>query len=129
MDIDSPQHNTLPGGQQVLKPVTSQFYNYIAHHTATCAGNHDTMKGTVTAAIAGGFSQSQKHRRTADDLINYCDTALPSHHFKTHIDIQDCPSSCRTELVYSVDVRALKQPTGRYVSLFPSLSTLPLFLS
>src|SRR5260221_1529194 len=126
MDVDPPQHPQLLGGQPVIKPIASQFYNYIAHRTATRAGNHDTMKGTVTAAIAGGFSQSQKHRRTADDLIKYCDSALPSHRFKTHIDIQDCPSSCRAEIGYSIDVRALYHPSGRYVSLLSSLLSLPL---
>ena len=126
MDIDPPQHLQLLGGQPVIKPVASQFYNYIAHRTATRAGNHDTMKGTVTAAIAGGFAQLDKHRRKAKDLMTYCDTALPSHRFKTHIDIDNCPSSCRAELVYSVDVRALRHPTGRYSSLHFSLHSLPL---
>jgi len=121
MDIEHPQHDPVLGGLPVLTPIASQFYNYIAHRTATRAGNHDTMKGTVTAAIAGAFAQSQKHRRRADDLIKYCDTALPSQRFKNHIDIDDCPSSCRAELIYSVDIRALRHPTGRYASLHPSL--------
>jgi len=126
MDVDPPQHPQLLGGQPVIKPIASQFYNYIAHRTATRAGNHDTMKGTVTAAIAGGFAQSDKHRRKAKELITYCDSALPSDHFKSHIDITNCPSSCRAELVYSVDVRALTNPTGRYASLHFSLHSLPL---
>lgn len=116
MDVDPP-HNPIVGGQQVLTPIACQFYNYIAHRTATRAGNHDTMKGTVTAAIAGGFAKSQKDRRIADRLIDYCNTALPADRFKDHIVIRGCPSSCRAELVYSVDVAALRDPQGRYAFL------------
>jgi hypothetical protein len=119
-DDDSDMDNQEPipplqGGQQVLKPVASQFYNYIAHRTATRAGKHLAAQGTVTAAIAGAFAQTTKDRTKANDLLDYCDTALPSDRFKTLIDIRDCPSSCRAELVYSVDVRALRHPTGRSV--------------
>ena len=121
MDID---HQQLPlrGGQQVLKPVASQFYNYIAHRTATRAGNHHSMKGMVTAAIAGGFAQTAKDRKEAKALMAHCDIALPSRRFKSNIAIKDCPSSCRAELVYSVDVRALSHPTGRSVQLLFSIS-------
>jgi hypothetical protein len=114
MDIDNtpPPHQ---GGQQVLKPVACQFYNYIAHRTATRAGKHDTQQGTITAAIAGGFAETQQDRKKATIFINHCDTALPSHRFQKHIDVDDCPSSCRAELVYSVDIRALRHPTGRFV--------------
>lgn len=128
MDIDDPRHPQLIGGQPILKPITSQFYNYIAHRTATRAGNHYSMKGTITAAIAGGFAQSNQHRAKAQELINYCNTALPSDRFKNQIEIDDCPSSCRAELVYSVDVRALRTPTGRYASPYFSLFALFLIL-
>jgi hypothetical protein len=113
MDVDEGGEGRIDGGQAILKPVASQFYNYIAHRTASRAGSHYAMKGTVTAAIAGGFSQTTGHRRKADGLLHYCDTALPSERFKSHIDIEDCPSSCRAELVYCVDVRGLRRPTGR----------------
>ena len=125
MDLDDPQQHQLQGGQQVLKPVASQFYNYIAHRTASRAGNHDTMKGTVTAAIAGGFAETSKDRKTAEEYMEHCDTALPSDRFKSNIGIARCPSSCRAELVYSVDVRALRNPTGRYVSLLLSAPSDP----
>jgi hypothetical protein len=120
-DIDM-DHPTLQGGQQVLKPVASQFYNYIAHRTATRAGNHHSMKGMVTAAIAGGFAQTTIDRKKAKALMTHCDIALPSRRFKSTIAIKDCPSSCRAELVYSVDVRALSHPTGRSVQLLFSIS-------
>jgi len=126
MDVDTPPPPPpqIQGGQQVLKPVACQFYNYIAHRTATRAGKHDTQQGTVTAAIAGGFAETQEDRNRAKKFIKYCDTALPSHRFQKHIDIDDCPSSCRAELVYSVDVRALRHPTGRFVALYSFLNTL-----
>jgi hypothetical protein len=123
-DSDMDDQDPIPplqGGQEVLKPVASQFYNYIAHRTATRSGKHLAAQGTVTAAIAGAFAQTPKDRRKAKELLDYCETALPSDRFKNLIDIHDCPSSCRAELVYSIDIRALRRPTGRSVCHHSSL--------
>ena len=81
IDLDDPQQHQLQGIQQVLKLVTSQFYNYIIHCTAICAGDHDTIKGTVIAAIAGGFAETSKDCKTVEDYIEHCNTTLPSDCF------------------------------------------------
>jgi hypothetical protein len=102
-----------PAGSQVLRPVASQFYNYIAHRTAAKAGSHYSQRGTVTAAIAGAFADGSKHKTKASDLQNYCKQCLPFERFHKAISLEDCPSCCRAELVYSVDVRALPDCSGR----------------
>lgn len=106
-------------GPLVLKPVSSQFYNLITHRAASRAGKHDSQKGTVTAALAGAFSQTLPHKAIASDKKLNCDISLPSERFHDRISGDDCPRSCRAELVYSVNVRALKKPTGRYAHIFP----------
>jgi hypothetical protein len=63
---------------QAVKGVSAQFYNYIMHRVATCAGRHDAQQGTVTAAVSGAFTTSKAHKKTALDKQTYCDIALPS---------------------------------------------------
>jgi hypothetical protein len=53
---------------------------------------------------------------------------MPSARFNKKIPVDNSPSCCRAEIVYSVDVRALEDPSGRHVR-FPSLSHFILFLS
>jgi hypothetical protein len=115
MSVDQDEDSMHVGGAQVVKPVASQFYNYIAHRTATRAGRHYSQQGTVTAALAGAFAGTNKDKKRATELQAYCDLSLPSDRFHQNISIEDCPTSCRAELVYSVDVRALKRRSGRYV--------------
>ena len=115
MSVDHDEDSNHVGGAQVVKPVACQFYNYIAHRTATRAGRHYSQQGTVTAALAGAFAGTNKDKKRASDLQDYCDLSLPSERFHQNISIEDCPSSCRAELVYSIDVRALKRRSGRYV--------------
>ncbi|KAI9430768.1 hypothetical protein H4582DRAFT_2103578 [Lactarius indigo] len=103
------------GGRSAVKPVSSQFYNYISHRVATRAGRLDSQQGTVTAALAGAFAQTDKEKATAKKKQAYCDQALPSDRFHTRIDRKDCPTCCRAELVYSVDVRALRSPSGKFI--------------
>ena len=103
---------------QAVKGVSAQFYNYIMHRVATRAGRHDAQQGTVTAAISGAFASSQKHKAIASKKQLYCRTGLPSDRFHEKISLEDCPTSCRAEFVYSVDVRALKNASGTHVS-FP----------
>ena len=111
-DGDEPNRKpSLPA----VKGVSAQFYNYVTHRVATRAGRHDAQQGTVTAAISGGFANCRKHKRIALERQSYCDQCLPSDRFHNKISIEDCPTSCRVELVYSVDVRALKNPSGRYI--------------
>ncbi|KAI9433362.1 hypothetical protein H4582DRAFT_2061155 [Lactarius indigo] len=104
------------GQTQVIKPISSQFYNYISHRAASRAGDMDTEKGTVTAALAGEFATTVKDRATARDKQEQCSVALPWKRFHNKISCYDCPVSCRGEIVYVVNVRALKVRTGR--SLF-----------
>ncbi|KAH8979153.1 hypothetical protein EDB86DRAFT_3089374 [Lactarius hatsudake] len=101
---------------QVIKPISSQFYNYISHRAASRAGDMDTEKGTVTAALAGAFATMAKDRATARGKQEQCRVSLPWKRFHDKISCYDCPVSCRGEIVYAVNVRALKVRTGR--SLF-----------
>ncbi|KAH9028468.1 hypothetical protein EDB83DRAFT_2678647 [Lactarius deliciosus] len=101
---------------QVIKPIASQFYNYISHRAASRAGDMDTEKGTATAALAGAFATTAKDRATARDKQDQCRVAQPWKRFHDKISCYDCPVSCRGEIVYAVNVRALKVRTGR--SLF-----------
>ena len=110
------------GRLQAVKPVSAQFYNYMTHRVAIRAGKHDAQQGTVTAAISGGFAKSEKHKEIASKKQSYCDRGLPSDRFHSKISLEDCPTSCRAEFVYSVDVRALKNPSGTHVS-FHSFKT------
>ena len=109
-DADDPYS---PSAYQAVKPVSSQFYNYLTHRVASRAGAHDSQQGTVTAAISGGYAITDKDKSTARDKQEYCKDALPSERFHGKIaSVRDCPSACRAELVYSIDVRALKDPSG-----------------
>jgi hypothetical protein len=73
---------------------------------------YDAQQGTVTAAISGGFADSPKHKAIASRKQAYCETSLPSERFHAKTSIDDCPTYCRAEFVYSVDIRALKNPSG-----------------
>jgi hypothetical protein len=128
MSVDQDENYIQVGGAQVVKPIACQFYNYIAHRTATRAGRHYSQQGTVTAALAGAFSGTNKDKKRASELQGYCDQSLPSDRFHQNISIDDCPSSCRAELVYSVDVRALKHLSGRYVFFTSSSHPIILYL-
>jgi hypothetical protein len=101
---------------RAVKPVSSQFYNYMMHRVATRAGQYDSQQGTVTAAISGAFAKTDKHKEIAWSKRTHCDGGLPSDRFHTRFSLEDCPTSCRAEFVYSVDVRALEDPSGRHVS-------------
>jgi hypothetical protein len=124
-DDDNPMQGGLDAAgtssQQVVKPVSSQFYNYIAHRVASRAGRHDSQHGHVTAALAGAYSKTQKDKATASGKQAYCDRDLPSSRFHKRISIDKCPTACRAELVYTIDVRALKDTSGSWV--------LPFFIS
>jgi hypothetical protein len=98
---------------QAVKPVSSQFYNYLSHRVASRAGQHDSQQGSITAAISGAFATSPKDKATAREKQKYCQDGLPSKRFHGRISsVDDCPSSCRAELVYSIDVRALSDQSG-----------------
>ncbi|KAI9442798.1 hypothetical protein BJY52DRAFT_1229143 [Lactarius psammicola] len=110
-DLDSASIPRAP----VIKPISSQFYNYISHRAATRAGRFDTQQGTVTAALAGAFAQTAKDKATAMMKQEYCQRSLPSDRFQKKISHSDCPVCCRAEIVYAVNVRALKSQTGRSI--------------
>jgi hypothetical protein len=120
---DDPSHALST--YQAVKPVSSQFYNYLSHRVASRAGRHDSQQGSVTAAISGAFASSTKDKATALVKQDYCQDKLPSERFHGRItSVDDCPTSCRAELVYSIDVRALKDQSGSYVvsvHRFPSV--------
>jgi hypothetical protein len=120
MDID-PRRSPPLGQAQVVKPISCQFYNYITHSMATRAGRHDSQQGSVTAALAGAFAQTPRDKKKAAEKQKYCTQALPSQRVHQKIMRDDCPISCRAEFVYSVDIRGLKDQTGRYTSIFLSL--------
>jgi len=119
MDVN-PCRSPPLGQAQVVKLVSCQFYNYITHSMATRSGKHDSQQGSVTAAIAGAFAQTSNNKKKAAEKQAYCSQALPSERFHQKIMHDDCPISCCTEFVYSVDVRGLKDQTGRYTSIFLS---------
>jgi hypothetical protein len=110
---------------QAVKPICAQFYNYATHRMATRAGRLDSQQGTVTAAISGAFANSSKHRSTALRKQSYCEQSLPSQRFHDKISLERCPTSCRAEFVYSIDIRALKDPSGRHVFFPPFLPPSP----
>ncbi|KAH8978533.1 hypothetical protein EDB86DRAFT_2836679 [Lactarius hatsudake] len=56
---------------KVIKPISSQFYNYISHRAASRAGDMDTEKGTVTAALAGAFATTAKQSDCKRQTSNY----------------------------------------------------------
>jgi hypothetical protein len=113
---DDPEAPYLEPSYRALKPVSSQFYNYMAHRVASRAGRHDAQQGTVTAAISGAHATTDKDKKTAQEKQKYCKRALPSERFHARINsIQDCPNDCRAELVYFVDVRALNEQSGSYI--------------
>ncbi|KAH8980399.1 hypothetical protein EDB86DRAFT_2835364 [Lactarius hatsudake] len=93
---------------KVIKPISSQFYNYISHRAVSRAGDMDTEKGTVTAVLAGAFATTAKDRATARGKQEQCRVALPWKRFHDKVSCYDCPVSCRGEIVYAVNVRALK---------------------
>ena len=112
----NPEAPHMEPSYRALKPVSSQFYNYMAHRVASRAGRHDAQQGTVTAAIAGAHATTDKDKNTAKEKQRYCKKALPSERFHARINsVQDCPNDCRAELVYSVDVRALDEQSGSSV--------------
>lgn len=112
VDDDDVELDTTPSHFQVVKPVSSQFYNNLTHRVASRAGRHDSQHGKVTAAISGAFATGQKDRTVASKIQSCCDRMLPSEVFHERITSVQCPTACRAELVYSIDVRALKEPTG-----------------
>jgi hypothetical protein len=98
---------------RAVKPVSSQFYNYMTHRVASRAGRHDSQQASVTAAISGGYANNASDQKKAEDKQKYCNNGLPSERFHNRINtVRHCPRSCRAELVYSVDVRALQDPRG-----------------
>jgi hypothetical protein len=115
--VDAGDRNFRPSLQPV-KAVSAQFYNYITHRVASRAGRHDAQQGMVMAAISGGFADSTKDKNTALRKQSHCDQGLPSERFHSKISLEDCPTSCRAEIVYSVDVRALKNRSGTHVVSF-----------
>lgn len=106
---------------RAVKPVSCQFYNYMMHWVATRAGQYNSQQGTVMAVISGAFARTERHKEIASDKQLHCNRGLPSDHFHLRFSLEDCLTSCRAELVYTVDVRALEDPSGRQVSPSPPL--------
>jgi hypothetical protein len=109
-------NQTHPLSAAAVKPIASQFYNQIAHRIATRAGRLDSQQGSATAALSGAFAQTEKDRAKASAKQEYCSEDLPSDRFHQRINLPDCPTCCRAELVYSVDVGRLKHKSSRYVT-------------
>ena len=99
-----------------VKATSCQFYNYIAHRIAPRAGKLDSQQGLVTAALTGAFAQSETHKKTAKRKQEECKKALPAETFQKRINGSECPTSCRAEIVYTVDVSNLKHQDGRCVT-------------
>lgn len=98
-----------------VKATSCQFYNYIAHRIAPRAGKLDSQQGLVTAALVGAFAQSIPHEKTARTKQAACKKSLPAATFLQRIYRFGCPTGCRAEIVYSVDISNLKSQDGRYV--------------
>jgi hypothetical protein len=114
VEVDINNFESTPSIFQAVKPVSCQFYNLSTHRVATRAGRHDSQQGTMTAALAGAFAKNLKDRGIASTFQSYCADGLPSERFHQRISIDKCPTACRAELVYSIDLRALKDPSGAY---------------
>jgi hypothetical protein len=96
----------------------------MTHRVASRAGRHDAQQGSITAAISGAYATTDSDKKMAKAKQEYCATALPYDRFHARIhSVRECPSALRAELVYSVDVRALKEPSG-LCALSPFLSIL-----
>jgi hypothetical protein len=113
------EEDRVPSRQAVVKPISCQFYNYVSHRMAVRAGQLDSQHGTVTAAISGAYAETEKNKRTATSKQQYCTLGLPSDRFHERMSsiVDKNPICCRAELVYTVDVRALDDPSGRHVSV------------
>ena len=116
MAVDVDNYESTPSTFQAVRPISSQLYNMSTHRVATRAGALDTERGTVTAAIAGAYARNPADVDKATRLRSYCDTSLPSDRYDHRISQQGCETQCRAELVYTIDVRALRTPSGKYVS-------------
>jgi hypothetical protein len=108
----SPRERSLQAAA-VVKPICSQFYNYFSHRAAARAGALDSEQGTVTAAIAGSWAQTTRDKLTAWGKRRQCETEMPSDAFHRRIELPACPTACRGEVVYTVDVRNLNDNSGR----------------
>lgn len=123
---DSPATEMNEGGKGVTPVVwatSCQLYNYIAHRIAPRAGRLDSQLGMVTAALSGAFAQSKSHKATAKRKQEECDVALPSERFGLKIGTDKCPTCCRAEIVYSMDLSNLGSMPGRNVFLLQYDST------
>ena len=106
-----------------VKATSCQFYNYIAHRIAPHAGKLDSQQGLVTAALVGAFAQTIPHENTARIKQAACKMSLPAATFLRRIYRPGCPTCCRAEIVYLVDISNLKSQDGRYVD--PSFIHVP----
>lgn len=114
-----PNHQPAP----VVKAISCQFYNYLAHRIAPRAGRLDTQQGTITAALSGAYANTAKDKKTASNKQAYCNAGLPSERFHERINLPDRPTCLRAELVYTIDVRNLKSVSGRHVPTSMAMST------
>ena len=118
INMDDSDHHDVPSYLQAIKPVSTQFYNYITHHVMTCAGKHNSQQGIVTTAISGAFANTQKHKTTTFKKQSHCNQGLPLKQFHDKISLEDCPISLCAEFIYFIDIRALKTTFRMHV---PSL--------
>lgn len=125
-DNDSPSEEYQPEASvaPVVKAISCQFYNLIAHRATPRAGRLDSQQGHVTAALASAFAQTEKDKKIAYEKQSACNSKLPSRSFHDKIHLDDCPKSCRAEIVYTVDVRNLKLTSGRHVNHPPHNASL-----
>jgi hypothetical protein len=107
---DMNQHH--PRSAAVVKPIASQFYNQVMHRVATRAGRLDSQQGSATAALSGAFAKTDKDRTKASAKQKFCERGLPSERFHQRIHLPQCPTCCRAELVYAIDVRGLRSQTS-----------------
>src|SRR6266567_3872510 len=102
--MDDSDHHDIPSYLQAIKPVSTQFYNYITHHVMTCAGKHNSQQGIVTTAISGAFANTQKHKTTTFKKQSHCNQGLPLKQFHDKISLEDCPISLCAEFIYLIDI-------------------------
>ena len=116
--IDFDRYASQPSLFQAVRPVSCQLYNLSSHSVAARAGARDTEQGTVTAAVAGKYARNAADKLKADGFTSYCGASFPSDRHDLRISTEGCPTECRAEFVYTIDVRLLKDQSGSYVFLF-----------
>ncbi|KAF8263447.1 hypothetical protein EI94DRAFT_1703978 [Lactarius quietus] len=114
-DREAPHAERRTEAAAVVKPVRSQMYNYFSHQVTPQPGTLDAQQGKIMGAITGKFIKTVKDKLMAKKKLKQCNNKLPFEVFHWRLELQDCPTSCHVEVVYAIDIRNLKESSGRYI--------------